>query len=224
MRWNRSVEVEAWFLLFSEPVRAAPAMWPSIALYQAGESKRWMIVTLQRSRREGERVGSWVAIRRRVPRWRCWRTMERRVSVNSTASVDVVDRNWWMLVISHLVTGSYGSLLTLCASSNATMRPALPRPSKKREMQMLNNAQASSGPMNGQLKSTMVKVPFLKSQMSSICCCCCCCCCACPPFWCFGGLTVSGLKNDSSTSNLSFRAMFWVPMNSAFSSLCLKTR
>lgn len=72
----------------------APAMCPLMALNQAGEVKRWTMVALQRSRRDGETVGSCVAITTRAPRWRCWRMIDRSVSVNSPASEDSAVRNY----------------------------------------------------------------------------------------------------------------------------------
>ena len=58
-------------LELSLPVERAPAKCFLSVSNQAGERKRWTTVTLHRSIRAGESVGSWVAIRTRVAKWRC---------------------------------------------------------------------------------------------------------------------------------------------------------
>ena len=60
---------------------------------------------------------------------------------------------------------------TLCASSSATMQLAVLRLSRKRSRQMLKSAQPELSLTKGQLRSTMVRVPGLKSQTLSADCC-----------------------------------------------------
>ena len=59
------------------------------------------------------------------------------------------------------------AISTLCASSSATMRLAVLRLSRKRSRQMLKSAHAELSSTKGQLRSTMVSVPGLKSQTAS---------------------------------------------------------
>ena len=57
-------------------------------------------------------------------------------------------------------------LLTLWASSSATIRPALLRSSRKSSKQIVNSAQAAFSSTNGQLRSTIVSVPGWNFQAS----------------------------------------------------------
>lgn len=55
-------------------------------LSHSGDENRWHSVKEHRSRSLVEMVGSWVEIKMRAPRCRCWRIVDRIVSVNFTAA------------------------------------------------------------------------------------------------------------------------------------------
>ncbi len=99
----------------------------------------------QRSSSFGDIVGSCVETITRVPMWRWRRMVERRDSVKRAHSAV--------------------SVIYLCASSRATIRPIFASCSRNRLRQILKSAQAVSAVMHGQDKSMIVNDPDYVVQL-----------------------------------------------------------